>query len=110
MVGPSRHGLEENQAKSDERAYYDVVVEMDISGYSLETGEKMLIWEMGQYQTNYCSNNFEEHKRFNGIDPISASNDSNMYIKRRFSADQLLEFYHQGLTLQNKLMALVYHE
>lgn len=106
----NRPPLEENQAKSDERAYYDVVVEMDISGYSLETGEKMLIWEMGQYQTNYCSNNFEEHKRFNGIDPISASNDSNMYIKRRFSADQLLEFYHQGLTLQNKLMALVYHE
>ena len=105
----NRPPLEENNAKSDERAYYDVVVDMDIRGYSLETGEKMLIWEMSHSQTNYCSNNFEEHKLFNGIDSISASNDSNMYIKRRFSADRLLAFYHQGLTLQDRLMELYEH-
>ena len=37
----NRPPLEENNAKSDERAYYDVVVDMDNRGYSLETGEKM---------------------------------------------------------------------
>ena len=90
--------------------YYDVTIEMNFDGYSQETGEHVHIKNSDLYDTQYCSNNFEECKRFWGIDPVRANRTANMCIKERFTAEQLLAFYQQGLTLQDKLMALVYHE
>ena len=106
----NRPPLKENSAEPDTKDYYDVTIEMNFDGYSQETGEHVHIKNSGLYDTQYCSNNFKECKRFWGIDPVRANRTANMCIKERFTAEQLLAFYQQGLTLQDKLMALVYHE
>lgn len=106
----NRPPMEENNARPDERAYYDVQVHLNVSYYTLETGERISGSEADLSFTNYSSNNFEECKHFGGVDPSGLNYDSDREIKKRFTAEQLLAFYQQGLTLQNKLMALVYHE
>ena len=63
----------------------------------------------GFFETNYCSNNFEECRLWNGIDTASANSYSDQNIKQEYSAAQLLEYYRQGLELQSRLVEL-YHE
>ncbi|MCI8727960.1 MAG: hypothetical protein HFG66_18040 [Hungatella sp.] len=58
------------------------------------------------FETNDCSNNFEECRLWNGIDPASANEYSDQNIKQEYSAAQLLEYYRQGLKLQNRLIEL----
>ena len=102
----NRPPLKENKFKPDKMSYYDVVVEMDFEGYSLETGEYVYIRNSGPYETQYCSNNFEEHRRLAVITPEKKSYVANQNIKKRFTAEQLLDLYHQGLSLQDRLMKL----
>lgn len=105
----NRPPLRENVAQLDTKDYYDVIVEMDVNGYSQETGKYALMENSGPYDTQYCSNNFEECRRFWGIDPERANRTADWYIKERFTSEQLLAFYHQGLTLQDRLMELYEH-
>lgn len=105
----NRPPLKENIAEPDTKAYYDVTVEMNFDGYSQKTGEYAHIENSGPYDTQYCSNNFEECRRFWGIDPERANRTADRYIKERFTAEQLLAFYHQGLALQDRLMELYEH-
>lgn len=102
--------LEENNARPDERAYYDVQVHLNVSYYTIETGERVSGPEADLSFTNYSSNNFKDCRHFGGVDPSGLNYDSDREIKERFTAEQLLAFYQQGLALQDKLMALVYHE
>lgn len=102
----NRPPLKENHAKPDKRAYYDVEITLYDKRYSLKTGEHVRNPYGSISDTQYCSNNFEECKRFYGIDPESANRESNRDIKKRFTAEQLLGFYHKGLELQEKLIEL----
>lgn len=105
----NRPPLKENVAQPDTKDYYDITVEMDVDGYSQETGEYTSIKNSGPYDTQYCSNNFEECRRFWGIDPERANRTADRHIKERFTAEELLAFYHQGLALQDRLMELYEH-
>lgn len=98
--------MEFNFAKRGKRAYYDVEITLYVSAVSPETGERVGIRNGGFYDTQYCSNNFEECSRFSGIDPTSVSYNTNREIKKQYTAEQLLDFYRQGLALQNRLMDL----
>ena len=100
--------LEKNNARPDERAYYDVQVHLNVSYYTMEAGERVFGPEADISFTNYSSNNFEDCRHFGGVDPSGLNYDSDREIKERFTAEQLLEFYQQGLTLQERLIEL-YH-
>lgn len=100
--------LFENTADMDSKDRYDMSVRMEISAKSLEDGDKLSVLDGGFFETNYCSNNFEDCRLWNGIDPASANSYSDHKIKQEYSAAQLLEYYHQGLKLQNQLIEL-YH-
>ena len=101
--------LFENTADADSEDYYDVYVLTEITAKSLEEGNEVSVFGDGFFGTNYCSNNFEECRLWNGIDPASANSYSDHNIKQEYSAAQLLEYYRQGLELQNRLVEL-YHE
>ena len=101
--------LFENTADVDSEDYYDVYVLTEITAKSLEEGNEVSVFGGGFFGTNYCSNNFEECRLRNGIDPASANSYSDHNIKQEYSAVQLLEYYRQGLELQNQLVEL-YHE
>ncbi len=96
----------ENPNKAGVRAYYDVEVEVDVETFSAEDGKEIWAWGNGIYSTYYCSNNFIEHMRFNGLNPKENSRDEDYGIKQEYSAEQLLGFYRQGLDLQERLFAL----
>lgn len=102
----NRPPLKENHAKQGSRGYYDVKITLYDDRYSLETGEHIRNPNGNVSTTQYCSKNFEECKLFYGIDPESANRESNRDIKKRFTAEQLLGFYQQGLELQEKLIEL----
>ncbi len=95
-----------NYAKRGKRSYYDMEATLYISGASPQTGERVHISNGGFCETQYCSNNFEECKRFSGIDPESANRFADMQIKKRFTAEELLDIYRQGIELQNRLVEL----
>ncbi len=99
--------LKINCARPDKRDYYDMEIELTVSGYSLKTGKRVYGPEFNHYFTNYCSNNFKECRHFGGLDPVKLNNNADREIKKRFTAEQLSELYRQGLALQDKLMALV---
>ena len=101
--------LFENTADVDSEDYYDVYVLTEITAKSLEEGNEVSVFGGGFFGTNYCSNNFEECRLWNGIDPTSANSYSDHNIKQEYRAVQLLEYYRQGLELQNQLVEL-YHE
>ena len=69
-------------------------------------GNELSVVGGGFFETNYCSNNFEECRLWNGIDPASANSYSDHNIKQEYSAVQLLEYYRQGLELQSRLVGL----
>ncbi len=97
----------ENPNDADKGSYYDVQVEINVEAFSVGEGKE--IWashESGYYYTNYCSNNFADNMRFNGIDPVGDSRNADLQIKREYSAEQLLAFYRQGLDLQERLIEL----
>ena len=98
--------LEQNFADPGTRTYYDMVVNLNIDGKSLTTGEDVSTANGIPFTTQYCSNNFEECRHFGGIDPVRANRRANEHIKERFTAEQLLEFYQQGLALQERLINL----
>ena len=99
--------LFENMADVDSKDRYDVSVRIEITAESLEDGGELSVLDF--FGTNYCSNNFEECRLWNGIDPASANSYSDHNIKQEYSAVQLLEYYRRGLELQNRL-AEWYHE
>ena len=101
--------LFENMADVDSKDRYDVSVLIEITAESLVGGGEVSVFGGGFFETNYCSNNFEECRLWNGIDPTSANSYSDHNIKQEYSAVQLLEYYRQGLDLQNRLVEL-YHE
>ena len=101
--------LFENTADVDSKDHYDVFVRIEITAESLVDGNEVSVFGGGFFETNYCSNNFEECRLWNGIDPASANSYSDKNIKQEYSAAQLLEYYRQGLELQNQLVEL-YHE
>ena len=101
--------LFENTADADSKDRYDVSVLIEITAESLEDGDGLSVFGSGFFETNYCSNNFEECRLWNGIDPTSANSYSDHNIKQEYSAVQLLEYYRQGLELQSQLVEL-YHE
>lgn len=96
-------------ADADSKDRYDVSVCMEIAAESLADGGVLSVVGGGFFETNYCSNNFEECRLWNGIDPASANRYSDHNIKQEYSAEQLLEYYRQGLDLQSRLIEL-YHE
>ena len=98
--------LFENTADADSKDYYDVSVCIEITAASLEDGEELSVFGGGFFETNYCSNNFEECHLWNGVDPASANRYSDYNIKEEYSAVQLLEYYRQGLELQSRLVKL----
>lgn len=98
--------LFENTADINSKDHYDMFVRMEISAKSLENGNELSVLAGGFFETNYCSNNFEECRLWNGIDPASANSYSDHKIKQEYSATQLLEYYRQGLKLQNQLIKL----
>ena len=100
--------LFENTADADSKDRYDVAVRIEITAESLEDGAELSVVGGGFFETNYCSNNFEECRLWNGIDPASANSYSDYYIKQEYSAAQLLEYYRQGLELQSRLIKLYY--
>ena len=101
--------LFENTADTDSKNHYDVSVCIKITAESLKDGDELSVFGGGFFETNYCSNNFEECRLWNGIDPASANSYSDYNIKQEYSAMQLLEYYRQGLELQSRLIEL-YHE
>ena len=101
--------LFENTADADSKDRYDVSVLIEITAESLVDGNEVSVFGGGFFETNYCSNNFEECRLWNGIDPASANRYSDQNIKQEYSAAQLLEYYRQGLELQSRLVEL-YHE
>ena len=101
--------LFENTADADSKDRYDVSVLIETTAKSLEDGVEVSVFGGGFFETNYCSNNFEECRLWNGIDPASANSYSDDHIKQEYSAVQLLEYYRQGLELQSRLIEL-YHE
>ena len=100
--------LFENTADADAKDRYDVSVLIEITAESLVDGNEVSVFGGGFFETNYCSNNFEECRWWTGIDPASANNYSDQNIKQEYSAAQLLEYYRQGLELQSRLIEL-YH-
>lgn len=98
--------LFENTADADAKDRYDVSVLIEITAESLVDGNEVSVFGGGFFETNYCSNNFEECRLWNGIDPASANRYSDHNIKGEYSAAQLLEFYRKGLELQGKLIEL----
>jgi len=100
--------LFENTADVNSKDRYDVSVRIRITAASPENGEELSVYGGGFFETNYCSNNFEECRWWSGIDPASANRYSDNNIKQEYSAEQLLEYYEQGLELQNRLMELYY--
>lgn len=98
--------ISENTADVDSKDYYDASVCIEITAASLENGNELSVYGGGFFETNYCSNNFEECRWWSGIDPASANRYSDHTIKQEYSAGQLLEYYEQGLKLQNRLMEL----
>jgi len=100
--------LFENTADADAKDRYDVSVCIEITAESLADGNEVSVFGGGFFETNYCSNNFEECRWWTGIDPESANNYSDQNIKQEYSAAQLLEYYRQGLELQSRLIEL-YH-
>ena len=101
--------LFENTADADAKDRFDVSVCIEITAESLVDGDEVSVFGGGFFETNYCSNNFEECRLWNGIDPVSANSYSDQNIKQEYSAAQLLEYYRQGLELQRRLVEL-YHE
>lgn len=101
--------LFENTADAGTKSRYDVTVRIEITAESLTDGNEVSVFGGGFFETNYCSNNFEECRLWNGIDPESANRYSDHHIKQEYGAAQLLEYYRQGLKLQNRLVEL-YHE
>jgi hypothetical protein len=104
-----REPLFENTMDTNSKDRYDMCVSLEITAESLVNGDALSVFGGGFFETNYCSNNFEECRLWNGIDPASANNYSDQNIKQEYSAAQLLEYYRKGLELQNKLIEL-YHE
>ena len=104
-----REPLFENTADADAKDRYDVSVLIEITAESLVGGNEVSVFGGGFFETNYCSNNFEECRLWNGIDPASANRYSDQNIKQEYGAAQLLEYYRQGLELQSRLVEL-YHE
>ncbi len=100
--------LLENTAREDSKGRYDVSVRMEITAEALESGDARSVYGGGFFETNYCSNNFEECRWWGGIDPASANRYSDNTIKQEYSAAQLLGYYKQGLALQDWLTEL-YH-
>ena len=100
--------LFENTSDADSKNRYDVSVLIEITAESLEDGKELSVLGGGFFETNYCSNNFEECRLWNGIDPASANSYSDYNIKQEYSAVQLLEYYRQGLELQSRLIKLYY--
>ena len=98
--------LFENTADTDTKDHYDVSVCIEITAESLENGNDLSVFGGGFFETNYCSNNFEECRLWNGIDPASANRYSDQNIKQEYSVAQLLGYYRQGLELQSRLAAL----
>ena len=98
--------LFENTADAGSKDRYDVSVLIEITAESSEDGNEVSVIGGGFFETNYCSNNFEECRLWNGIDPTSANSYSDQNIKQEYSAAQLLEYYRQGLKLQSRLSAL----
>ena len=96
----------ENTADADSKDRYDVSVRIEITAESLADGNELSVVGGGFFETNYCSNNFEECRLWNGIDPASANSYSDHNIKQEYSAVQLLEYYRQGLELQSRLVGL----
>lgn len=101
--------LFENTADVNSKDRYDVSVRIEITAESLADGDALSVVGGGFFETNYCSNNFEECRLWNGIDPASANHYSDHNIKQEYSAEQLLDYYKQGLELQSRLIEL-YHE
>ena len=98
--------LFENTADTGSKDRYDVSVLMEITAESLVDGNEVSVFDGGFFETNYCSNNFEECRLWNGIDPTSANSYSDQNIKQEYSAAQLLGYYRQGLELQSRLVEL----
>jgi len=102
--------LFENIADENSKDRYDVSVCIEITATSLENGDELSVYGGGFFETNYCSNNFEECRWWSGIDPTSINRYSDNTIKQEYSAEQLLEYYKQGLELQNRLVELYYEK
>lgn len=100
--------LFENTADADSKDYYDVSVQIEITAESLADGKEVSVFGGGFFETNYCSNNFEQCRLWNGIDPASANSYSDHHIKQEYSAVQLLKYYRQGLELQSRIAELYY--
>ena len=100
--------LFENTAHTESKNRYDVSVCIEITAESLEDGNELSVVGGGFFETNYCSNNFEECRLWNGIDPTSANIYFDHNIKQEYNAVQLLEYYRQGLELQSRLVELYY--
>ncbi|HBA69335.1 MAG TPA: hypothetical protein DCZ40_08260 [Lachnospiraceae bacterium] len=98
--------LFENMSDADSKDHYDVSVCIEITAESLDDGKELSVFDGGFFETNYCSNNFEECRLWNGIDPASANSYSDYNIKQEYSTEQLLEYYRQGLELQSRLVEL----
>jgi len=98
--------LLENTADVNSKDHYDVSVCIEITAASPDNGDELSVYGGGFFETNYCSNNFEECRWWSGIDPASANRYSDNHIKQEYSAEQLLAYYEQGLELQNRLMEM----
>lgn len=96
--------LEDQDASSKDR--YDVSVLIEITAESLEDGNEVSVIGGGFFETNYCSNNFEECCLWNGIDPTSTNSYFDHNIKQEYSVAQLLGYYRKGLELQKRLIEL----
>lgn len=99
--------LLKNTAEPGSGGYYDMTVRLYIRADSPDSGEELMTYTNGYYETNYCSNNFVDCKWFSGITPEDASRYSDDMIKQEYSAGQLLELYRQGLKLQEQLAGLL---
>lgn len=98
--------LLENMAESGTNKYYDMVVRLYVRADSPESGQELMTYTNGYYETNYCSNNFVDCKWFTGITPEDANRYADDTIKQEYSAGQLLGFYQQGIKLQEQLTEL----
>ena len=88
-------------------AYYDITVEIEIIPVPVD--DEVFIWDYFDScfnYTNYCSNNFVDTMRFDVYMREEKIHAADNNIKKEYSAEQLLEFYRQGLDLQERLFEL----
>ena len=100
--------LRDNATISEAKPCYDVEVDLQIRAFSVETGEELSLSAGGRHGCYYCSGDFAVgwlgENSF--VDMERKARYEDRSIKNEAGAEQLAEYYRQGLDLQDRLTQL----